>query len=545
MKKSLLFRFHVHMRHGRYDLEYEEKGIDYPIGYVRWTERRNFDAVLYMMSIGLLNIEKLISHRFHISEGEVAMQLLSGNVPVMGVLLDFSQKNEHSQIERSVQLNKNSRSIAVSHDCEVGFLGAGNYAGRVLMPAFKAAGANLNVVASSGGVSAIHFGRKFKFREATTDSNLLFTNNDIDTVVVATRHNAHANQVLKALDCNKHVFCEKPLCLTLDELKNIQSKSNSVPSKILMVGFNRRFSPHVQKIKSLLGAVNEPKSIIITVNAGKIPSNHWIQDLEVGGGRMVGEGCHFIDLARYLIGYRISSFQVQSIGRTYDLEISPDKFTVNLAFEDGSFASINYLANGHKSFPKERVEIFTSGRVLQLDNFLILKGWGWAKFNSMRLWRQNKGQVECVNEFVRAVKGLAPVPIPKEEIFEISRISIEIAEVSKELSLILYKLGLIWRTVRHLKLTQIFGRVWFKFYKPRINTLTAPISREFNGLSVSPAKRPCSMTGSFEWSFLNEKGKLSEIGWQRILHERSFRRYNQHYFDDLNSTGVKGAHRAS
>ena len=247
-------------------------------------------------------------------------------------------------------------------------------------------------------------------------------------MVVATRHNTHASQVLTALESQKNVFCEKPLCLTLDELEKIQVKSSENPSTYLLVGFNRRFAPHVQKMKCLIENIHEPKSIIITVNAGQIPSDHWTQDQEIGGGRMVGEGCHFIDLARFLVGSRISNFQVQSVGKAICYKVSDDKCTVNLSFEDGSFAVINYLANGHKSFPKERSEVFTAGRILQLDNFRILKGWGWGGFKSMRLWRQNKGQVECVNEFVRAIKGLAPAPIPIDEIFEVSRFSIEIAQ---------------------------------------------------------------------------------------------------------------------
>ena len=167
------------------------------------------------------------------------------------------------------------------------------------------------------------------------------------------------------------------------------------------------------------------------MNSGKIPAGHWTQDAAVGGGRMIGEGCHFLDLARYLVGSKILNYQVQPIGRHPAVEVCDDKFTVNVAFEDGSFACINYLANGHKSFPKERIEVFTAGRVLQLNNFRVLKGWGWPKFKSMRLWRQDKGQAACVKAFIESVKGLAPVPIPREEIFEISQISIEIADSLK------------------------------------------------------------------------------------------------------------------
>jgi predicted dehydrogenase len=382
-----------------------------------------------MMAVGALNVEPLISHRFQISEGEAAMQLLASSEPTLGILLNFPNEKNFSQFDRNVPLNRYIQKLDIAEACNAGFLGAGNYAGRILMPAFKAAGASLDTVVSSGGVSSFYFGRKFGFREASTDSDLLFSNDDIDTIVVATRHNAHAEQVLMALDSGKHVFCEKPLCLTIEELEKIRAKSNSLPSKILMVGFNRRFAPQVQKMIALLRPIEKPKSIIITVNSGQIPADHWIQDPAIGGGRMIGEGCHFIDLARYLAGSRILNFQVQSVGGYSGIDVRDDKFTVNLAFEDGSFASINYLANGHTGFPKERVEVFTSGRVLQLDNFRVLRGWGWADFKSSRLWRQNKGQLACVDQFVRAVKGLAPVPIARDEVLEISRFSIEIAEV--------------------------------------------------------------------------------------------------------------------
>lgn len=427
-EKELTFQVSCSYGPGRYDPNYEEKGNDYPVGYVRWTERRNFDAVLYLMSIGMINVEKLISHRLHISDGALAMQILTEKKPTLGIVIDFTGEKFSSEVSRSVQFNSIGNKAVTFNDCSVGFLGAGNYAGRVLMPAFKGAGACLHTVASGGGVSAFHFGKKLKFVKATTDNDLIFKNDAIDTVVVATRHNKHAGQVLTALDHNKHIFCEKPLCLKIDELEAIQDKSADVSSKLLMVGFNRRFAPQVQKMKSLIEAIHEPKSVLITVNAGRIPSDHWTQDPEVGGGRMVGEGCHFVDLARYLVGCKIINFRVQSLRETYKHKFNDDKFIVTLAFEDGSIASITYLANGHRGFPKERIEIFTAGRVLQLDNFRTLKGWGWAKFSSMRLWRQNKGQAECVEAFVKAVRGLAPAPISKNEIFEVSRLSIQIAE---------------------------------------------------------------------------------------------------------------------
>jgi predicted dehydrogenase len=247
----------------------------------------------------------------------------------------------------------------------------------------------------------------------------------VDTVVVATRHDAHARQVLAALQAGKHVFCEKPLCLTLDELAQIEAEARARPAQALMVGFNRRFSPQVVRMKQLLAGVAEPKSFVMTVNAGAIPPDHWTQDLAVGGGRIVGEGCHFIDLLRHLAGAPIVRHSAVALGRHPGMAVTSDKAAITLAFADGSVGSIHYLANGDKGFPKERVEVFCAGRVLQLDNFRKLRGWGWKGFSRMNLWRQDKGQAACAGAFVAAVKHGGPAPIPLEEILEVSRVSIE------------------------------------------------------------------------------------------------------------------------
>lgn len=428
-EKELTFQVSCSYGPGRYDAQYEEGGHDYPIGYVRWTEQRNFEAVLAMLSNGSIKVEPLISHRFQISEGNAAIALLTSSEPTMGILLKFPIKPSSATLTRRVQLSSVTAQNYGASEGNVAFLGAGNYAGRVLIPAFKFSGANLHSVSSNGGVSAVHFGKKYGFQEALTDSSSLFSDKSVDTIVIATRHNLHAAQVISALKAKKHVFCEKPLCLTSEELENIKATSNECNSTILMLGFNRRFAPHTQKIKELLTTVNEPKTIIITVNAGEIAADHWTQNPVIGGGRMIGEGCHFVDLARYIANSAISTYNVQSMGISSASEVCDDRFCVNIGFEDGSIASINYLANGHKRFPKERVEVFCAGRVLQLDNFRILKGWGWPGFRSMRLWRQDKGQNACASAFIKAVKGKAATPIMRDEIFEISNVSIEIAKL--------------------------------------------------------------------------------------------------------------------
>jgi len=316
----------------------------------------------------------------------------------------------------------------------VAFLGAGNYAGRTLIPAFQKAGARLRTVVSAGGVSAVHYGRKHDFELASTDAAAVYDDPAVEAVVVATRHDAHAGQVLRALRAGKAVFCEKPLCLTLKELAEIEAtladsgaQRQGSPAPMLMVGFNRRFAPHVTRMRALLATVSEPKSLVVTINAGAIPAGNWTQNREVGGGRLVGEGCHFIDLVRHLVGQPVCEWQVMQLGIHPALDVRSDKASISMRFKDGSMGVVHYLANGHKGFPKERVEVFCAGRVLQLDNFRKLRGWGWNGFSRMNLWTQDKGQAACAKAFVDAVMtGVCPIPL--EELLEVSRISIEAQE---------------------------------------------------------------------------------------------------------------------
>jgi predicted dehydrogenase len=309
----------------------------------------------------------------------------------------------------------------------VSFIGAGNYAGAILIPAFKNAGAWLTSVASSSGVSGVHVGRKFGFAETTTDTDRLISDRASNAIVITTQHDSHAHWVLKVLKAGKHVFVEKPLCLTLRELGEIElayaaALAEASAPPIVMVGFNRRFSPHIVKIKQLLNGVTGPKSFVMTVNAGAIPSDHWVHDPEVGGGRIIGEACHFIDLLRFLAGAPISGWQ--RVG----MKATPcDTVSLQLSFDNGSIGTVHYYSNGSKSFPKERLEVFASGRVLQLDNFRTLTGFGWPGFKRMSLWRQDKGQSACAAAFVDAIVRGTGQPIPIEELFEISRVTFEIA----------------------------------------------------------------------------------------------------------------------
>ena len=428
-EKELSFQVSCSYGPGRYDTEYEDKGNDYPLGFVRWTEQRNFVAVLDMMAAGTLNVEPLITQRFEFEDATKAYDALTEDKSGLGLLLKYNSPVE-TRLEKRVVL----RPISIEpKNAVVGFIGAGNYASRILIPAFKKASSQLHTIVTSGGINGVIHGEKTGFAEASTDLDGLLNNKDINTVAIATRHNSHAYFVERVLSAGKNVFVEKPLALTVEEIEKIETVYNQNIQNNqyvrVMVGFNRRFSPQVQKMKTLLDTVKEPKSFIMTMNAGAIPADHWTQDNAVGGGRIIGEACHFIDLMRFLAGSKIVSIQARRMGETDAVQVLEDKASITLGFEDGSFGTIFYLANGASSFPKERVEVFTAGRVLQLDNFRKLKAFGWPGFNKMNLWRQDKGQDACAAVFVDSIRDGKEAPIPADEIFEVARVTIQVAEI--------------------------------------------------------------------------------------------------------------------
>lgn len=429
-QKEISFQVSASYGPGRYDTLYEEQGQDYPVGFVRWTEQRNFEAVLDMMSSGTLDVKSLISHRFKIDNAIDAYKLLDDS-SALGIVLEYPEKAGQILRATSVDLQLTNKDEAkyISSVPIVGFIGAGNYASRTLIPAFKAGGAVLDTLVTSGGISGVHHGKKNGFRSTSTEVDNVLNNISINTVVIVTRHEAHAEQVVTALNAGKNVFVEKPLALNLDELDLIDSTYNNAqgtePNR-LMVGFNRRFAPHIVKMKELLNAHRTPKTIIMTVNAGSIPGEHWVQGLNVGGGRIIGEACHFIDLMRFLIGLPITEHQSMMMGDASGIEVRSDKITINLSFADGSFGAIHYLANGGSTFPKERVEVFCDDAVLQMDNYRVLKGYGWKGFNKMKLLRQDKGQQACASAFIESIRDGLESPIPYDEVMESSRISIEI-----------------------------------------------------------------------------------------------------------------------
>ena len=433
-EKELTFQVSCSYGPGRYDPHYEEQGHDYPLGFVRWTEQRNFEAVLDMLQEGKLDTQCLVSHRFPLAQAVDAYQLISGGEDSsLGIILQFPPVAEQSDAEltvRTIHLQDSSASLRQAAKAQIGFIGSGNYATAVLIPAFKATNAVLQSVASNAGVSSVHAGKKFGIAKVTTDSAALVQDESINTLVISTRHNSHAAFVCAALRAGKHVFVEKPLTLKRSELAEVitaYQEAGNHNAPLLMVGYNRRFAPHIQKIKQLLASVKEPKIFIMTVNAGAIPAEHWTQDKDVGGGRIIGEACHFIDLLRCLAEASIVGVQAMKIGAGVSLR--DDKVTFTLAFADGSMGTVHYLANGDKSFPKERLDIFCAGRVLQLDNFRKLTAYGWPGFSKMNLLRQDKGQTACAQAFVQAIESGGAAPIPFAEIVEVTSTTFDIVDL--------------------------------------------------------------------------------------------------------------------
>lgn len=431
-EKEISFQVSCSYGPGRYDPAYEEEGQDYPVGFVRWTEQRNFEAVLDMMASGALDVEPLITHRFAFEQAPDAHELLTSGEPSLGIILEYGGADAQAPEKRTVSLEEGSRE-ALPGEPRVSFIGAGNYASRVLVPAFHDAGARLRSVATSAGLSGVHVGKKHGFEETTTDSARLFEDAETDALVIATPHDSHADLTVRALEAGKHVFVEKPLAITEEGLDAVAEAYERAGADgwgpILMVGFNRRFAPHVLQAKELLASASQPSAFIMTVNAGAIPRTHWTQDPERGGGRIVGEACHFVDLLRHLAGAPITGWEIATLEE--NRRRVDDVSTFTLRFADGSHGTVHYLANGHKALPKERLEVFTGGRVLQLDNYRRLRGYGWPSKGARWSLRQDKGNSACAAAFVEAVREGRPSPIPFDEIMEVSRVSVALADTAR------------------------------------------------------------------------------------------------------------------
>ena len=428
-EKELSFQVSCSYGPGRYDSDYEEGGNDYPLGFVRWTEQRNFEAVLEMMSSGRIDVGPLISHRVSFEDAPDAYSLLSSDKSALGILLNYGSSFESRQIKEVNMFAEPLKADAAKP--VVGFVGAGNYATRMLIPAFKKSGSHLQTICSAGGTTAVVCGRRLGFAKATSDLNALLEDQYIQIVVIATRHDSHARLVVQALRAGKQGFVEKPLALSRAQLADIRD-AYAESGKHLMVGFNRRFAPHVLEMKRLLRQVKAAKSFIMVLNAGEIPTSHWTHNPSIGGGRIIGEACHHIDLMRFLAGSPIVSVQARRMGDNDAEAVVEDKASITLGFADGSFGTIHYFANGASSFGKERIEVFAGGRTLQLLNFRKLLGFNWPGFKSKISLRQDKGQRNCVKNFVAAVELGLESPIPHEELFEVAQVAIEVDEILRD-----------------------------------------------------------------------------------------------------------------
>ena len=427
-EKEISFRVSCSYGPGRYDPFYEDEGNDYPIGYVRWTENRNFEAVLDMFSERSLAVERLQSFSFDVESASKAYDKLLTDKTALGILITYDVKNIN--LSRTIVLDTVKVELRDENKKVVlGLIGAGNHAGRTLLPAFHKSDITLKAISSSQGITGSHYGRKFKFEKNTTDTETVFTDEEINTVVIATQHDSHAKFTVAALEKGKNVFVEKPLALTMAELKAIDSaysaSKKAGQASRLMVGFNRRFAPLMVDLKRAVK--QQPMSIVYTCNAGAIPSESWVHDIERGGGRIIGEACHFIDICRFLTGSSILSIHSSVMGGDVEAAKNLDTVTLTIEFQNGSIGTVHYFANGHRSFPKERIEVFQSGGVAVLDNFSKLKSYGFNGLKSKSLFRQDKGITRCAEAFIESIEAGSECPIAFDQIMEVSEFSIAAA----------------------------------------------------------------------------------------------------------------------
>lgn len=442
-EKELSFQVSCSYGPGRYDSDYEEGGRDYPLPFVRWTEQRNFEAVLSLMVDGAIETGALISHRFPIDRAPKAYDLLLGDEPSLAILLTYLSAEESETADGAPKATVRLREPDAAGKAEphgpaiprgtadgvAGLLGAGSFARRTLIPAIRSAGFEIRTVVSSTGLSAAVEGERAGATFASSEAEAVLEDAAIDTVFVLTRHGSHAALAARALRAGKHVFVEKPLALTSQDLASVREALEGSDG-LLTVGFNRRFAPLAVELKGLVDARVGPLSLVLTVNAGHIDRDHWTQDPEQGGGRIVGEACHFIDLTRFLVGSPIVELGTRTArgegGRRLD-----DVSHLTLGFEDGSIAAIHYLATGAKRFPKERIEAFFDGSTASIDNWRRLRTWGVGRRDPFFSGRMDKGHAAELEAFAAAVRETGIAPISTEEVFEVSRWSIRAAELAR------------------------------------------------------------------------------------------------------------------
>lgn len=424
---------------GRYDPRYEEGGHDYPAAYVRWTEQRNMQSVLALMATGALDVSPLISHRFAIERAAEAYGLIErGDEPYVGIVLEYPQLTPE-KLTRKMELRPRGATAAVSGTVGVGVLGVGNFARTTLLPAIlsgESGGGGVRPVAicSATGTSAVHSGQKLGFEIATTDEDAVINDPNIHAIFAITRHDQHARQVLKAIRAGKHVFVEKPLCLNEAELAEIE-QALAVPGNhaqpLVMIGFNRRFSPAARQVREFFSKTAAPLTVSFRFNAGAIPADHWTQDEAVGGGRIIGEACHAIDLATYLVDSPPVRVFAESVTGPNAPGITDDQCFITLRHANGSISNIGYLAGGDKAFPKERIEVIGGGKVAVIDDFRSVTTVARGRSKTQKM-RQDKGHTAEVAAFITAVAQGGVAPIPWEHLRAVSLASMHAVQSLRE-----------------------------------------------------------------------------------------------------------------
>ncbi len=421
--KELSFQVSCSYGPGRYDEQYEQNGIDYPLPFVRWTEKRNFETILQSIATGALNVKPLVSEVVPIDEYNKIYGSI-GSKKSIASIIHYAEKST-ANIHRVIPVFGVDTSVQKG---SIGIIGAGNFTKMTMMPALKKAKANIRYISSSGGVSGTDLAKKYKIQFSTTDNKVLFEDPELDLVLITTRHNSHAHFVCEAIKANKHVFVEKPLAITREQLALITDTIKERGfTKTINVGFNRRFSPHVQKMKQLLGKESQ-LNIVATMNAGFIPANVWIHDMEVGGGRIIGEACHYLDLMVFLTGSKITSVCSNALGQ--QPQDSTDNMSILVKFENGSNGVLNYFANGNKSYPKERLEVHSQGRSLVMDNFRVTVGFGFKGFSKLKT-TIDKGHQKQFADIVTSLTNGDIQTIPFDEIYNVSEAAFAAIESMK------------------------------------------------------------------------------------------------------------------
>lgn len=432
-QRELTLRVSMSYGPGRYDPEYEERGHDYPLPYVRWTEGRNIEAFLDLIAARSVQTAPLVTHRFSIEEGERAYELISGDAsePYLGIVLNYDTTRE---IERNVanrrpnlksQTSKASRQEA--DRVRVGLIGAGDYARRMLLPQFKQSGAEFVSIATASGVTARDVGMRYGFERFVSGAEEVLNDAGVNLVVIATRHDTHAELARRALDRGLDVFVEKPLALCDDELDAALESATRSRGR-LTVGFNRRHSAHARAAKEFFAERRAPLSILYRVNAGRVPPSHWTQDSREGGGRIIGEVCHFVDFMHFLTGSRVERVFAESISSGDTQAVVADSVFITLRFADGSTGAIAYLAEGDRSLAKERVEIFGAGRSFVIEDFRSSTAHRDGRETRTRLRAQDKGQSEQARVVCAALLEGGPAPIALEELAATTRATFRILD---------------------------------------------------------------------------------------------------------------------